>query len=190
MLVGLLGLQFRVLLVTCMLVTYTKIVYPSSSKCAPKKWLVAQQVSYCEYESTQICLILLFSFIAEQDFTLGELLLDVLVVRSPDGLFYCGDPCQAIMRGVSFRFSDCKTMLFQELQNIYTKKSNDAKLDSYGQLTLCQGPTRASSRKGKETTSEVRAPEILCLLVNMRTHAGIVNVGASIVDIIYSLFPR
>jgi hypothetical protein len=27
-----------------------------------------------------------------------------------DGVFYCGDTAQAIVKGVSFRFSDIKTM--------------------------------------------------------------------------------
>ncbi|KAK9842411.1 hypothetical protein WJX84_005751 [Apatococcus fuscideae] len=38
-----------------------------------------------------------------QDFTQAELLLDFRVVSSASGLFYCGDSCQTIARGVGFR---------------------------------------------------------------------------------------
>jgi hypothetical protein len=38
----------------------------------------------------------------------AELLLDVRLA-DPNALFYCGDTCQTIARGVGFRFEDVRT---------------------------------------------------------------------------------
>ena len=35
-----------------------------------------------------------------QDFTQGELLLDMVVAADPNSLFYCGDTAQTIARGI------------------------------------------------------------------------------------------
>lgn len=39
-----------------------------------------------------------------QDFTQAELLLGLRVVSNPNGLFFCGDTCQTIARGIGFRW--------------------------------------------------------------------------------------
>ena len=36
------------------------------------------------------------------------------VVRNPNSLFYCGDTCQTIARGVGFRFADIRTLFWEE----------------------------------------------------------------------------
>lgn len=36
------------------------------------------------------------------------------VVRNPNSLFYCGDTCQTIARGVGFRFTDIRTLFWEE----------------------------------------------------------------------------
>ncbi|GMH41232.1 hypothetical protein BSKO_09142 [Bryopsis sp. KO-2023] len=92
-----------------------------------------------------------------QDFTQAELLLDLRVASDPNCLFYCGDTCQTISRGVGFRFDDIRTLFFEE----------------------------AELRKQK-----VGKPQIKSLLVNYRTHSGILNVACSIVDLLGNYFPQ
>lgn len=48
-----------------------------------------------------------------QDFTQAELLLFVEVCADKNALFFTGDTCQTIARGVGFRFEDLTTMFFQ-----------------------------------------------------------------------------
>ncbi|GLI67622.1 hypothetical protein VaNZ11_011869, partial [Volvox africanus] len=48
-----------------------------------------------------------------QDFTQGELLLDIAVAADPNTLFYCGDTAQTIARGIGFRFTDICTLFFE-----------------------------------------------------------------------------
>jgi hypothetical protein len=51
-----------------------------------------------------------------QDFTQAELALDLRVVSDPNALFYCGDTAQTISRGIAFRFTDIRTLLYDEGQ--------------------------------------------------------------------------
>lgn len=52
-----------------------------------------------------------YLFIDEvQDLTPATIYLLSLIVT--DGLFYCGDTAQAITKGISFRFSDIKSIFF------------------------------------------------------------------------------
>lgn len=46
-------------------------------------------------------------------FALGEWSLTPVLMRS---LFYCGDTCQTIARGIGFRFTDIRTLLYEEAQ--------------------------------------------------------------------------
>ena len=47
-----------------------------------------------------------------QDFTQAELTLLLHCCRWPNGLFLTGDTAQSIMRGVSFRFSDLRSVFY------------------------------------------------------------------------------
>jgi hypothetical protein len=38
------------------------------------------------------------------------------VVSDPNALFYCGDTAQTISRGIAFRFTDIRTLLWEEGQ--------------------------------------------------------------------------
>ncbi len=49
------------------------------------------------------CCATTLSRFAAQDFTQAELLLGLRVVSNPNGLFFCGDTCQTIARGIGFR---------------------------------------------------------------------------------------
>jgi len=98
-----------------------------------------------------------------QDFTQAELLLDLRTCYDPNGMFYSGDTCQTIARGIGFRFVDIGTLFFSEGQKMY-------------QFT--------------EEPAAIRMPLLKNLLVNYRTHSGILNVAASIVDVIKRFFPQ
>lgn len=67
------------------------------------------------------------------------------VIADPSGLFYCGDTCQTITRGVGFRFTDIKTLFYAE-----SKKESQ--------------PGCSSASHG--------LPALEQLAVNYRTHSG------------------
>ncbi|KIZ02024.1 hypothetical protein MNEG_5936 [Monoraphidium neglectum] len=93
-----------------------------------------------------------------QDFTQAELLLDVRLA-DPNALFYCGDTCQTIARGVGFRFEDVRTLLYNE------------------------GKRReAAGAKGPP----VGMPRLDVLRVNYRTHSGILDAASSDLSILLS----
>lgn len=98
-----------------------------------------------------------------QDFVQGELLLDVLVLgpKRAGAVMYCGDTAQTIARGVGFRFVDVKSMLIKQYE--------------------------ALRQQHKELV--VHEPELLALDVNYRSHAGILDVGNSIVGAMRDLSP-
>eukprot|EP00741_Cyanophora_paradoxa_P001229 tig00000471_g1186.t1 len=50
-----------------------------------------------------------------QDFTQAELALVAAVCGDPGGLFFCGDTCQTIARGLSFRFCDLRSLFHSEV---------------------------------------------------------------------------
>lgn len=56
-----------------------------------------------------------------QDFTQAELALLVSLCSEPNKMFLTGDTAQSIMRGISFRFHDLRSLFF------YTKKSANKK---------------------------------------------------------------
>lgn len=47
-----------------------------------------------------------------QDFTQAEMALLIQLSQNPNNMFFTGDSAQAIMRGVSFRFCDLKTLFY------------------------------------------------------------------------------
>ena len=98
-----------------------------------------------------------------QDFTQAELLLLIRCSRDPNGLFFTGDTAQSIMRGISFRFSDLKSLFF------YTQKS-------YRAVGFQSG---------------IRVPNRLYQLThNYRSHAGILRLASSVVDLLLHYFPE
>ncbi|GMH41224.1 hypothetical protein BSKO_09134 [Bryopsis sp. KO-2023] len=138
-------------------------VFQEYKKLMKQKWLyhttdlvghIYRQIEKVGYNGTEIHNIFRDEV---QDFTQAELLLDLRVVSDPNGLFYCGDTCQTISRGVGFRFDDIKTLLYKE------------------------------ARRHKQKVGE---PTIQNLLVNCRTHSGILNVACSIVDLLGNYFPQ
>ena len=97
-----------------------------------------------------------------QDFTQAELLLLIRSSRDPNGLFFTGDTAQSIMRGISFRFSDLKSLFFH-VQSAY---------------------------QALGFQSGIRVPNKLYQLThNYRSHAGILRLASSVVDLLLHYFP-
>lgn len=98
-----------------------------------------------------------------QDFTQAELCLLIRCSRDPNGLFFTGDTAQSIMRGIAFRFNDLKSLFFYSQQ-------------SYQSLGFQSG---------------VRVPNKLYQLThNYRSHAGILRLASSVVDLLLHYFPE
>lgn len=98
-----------------------------------------------------------------QDFTQAELSLLIRCSRDPNGLFFTGDTAQSIMRGIAFRFNDLKSLFFYSQQ-------------SYQALGFRSG---------------VRVPNRLYQLThNYRSHAGILRLASSVVDLLLHYFPE
>ena len=55
-----------------------------------------------------------------QDFTQAELMLLICCCRDPNNIFLAGDTAQSVMRGISFRFSDLRSLFY------YLKKEKNA----------------------------------------------------------------
>ena len=96
-----------------------------------------------------------------QDFTQAELTLLLHCCRWPNGLFLTGDTAQSIMRGVSFRFSDLRSVFHYISKNVDT---------SIGQRSV------------------VKVPCIHKLTQNFRSHSGILQLAASVIDLLMNFF--
>ena len=96
-----------------------------------------------------------------QDFTQAELTLLLHCCRWPNGLFLTGDTAQSIMRGVSFRFSDLRSVFHYISKNVDTSK---------GQRSV------------------VKVPYIHKLTQNFRSHSGILQLAASVIDLLMNFF--
>ena len=71
-----------------------------------------------QHHSNFTCIIHNFYIDEVQDFTEAELYLLLSLSQCPNGNFLCGDSAQSIMKGVSFRFTDVRS-LFHELDLCY-----------------------------------------------------------------------
>ena len=99
-----------------------------------------------------------------QDFTQAELSLLIRCCRSPNELFFTGDTAQSIMRGIAFRFEDLKTLFH------HAKKA-------------------AAIKEGHHNF--IRVPKKLYQLThNYRSHAGILRLASSVVDLLLHYFPN
>ena len=97
-----------------------------------------------------------------QDFTQAELSLLIRCCRSPNDLFFTGDTAQSIMRGIAFRFDDLKTLFH------HAKEAAGFKGDQH---------------------DFIRVPKKLYQLThNYRSHAGILRLASSVVDLLLYYF--
>ena len=98
-----------------------------------------------------------------QDFTQAELSVIIRCCRNPNRLFFTGDTAQSIMRGIAFRFNDLKSLFY------YMNESYKA----VGQQ------------------DQVRVPDrVYQLTHNYRSHAGILNLASSVIDLLLHFFPE
>lgn len=96
-----------------------------------------------------------------QDFTQAELSIILRCCRNPNGLFLTGDTAQSIMRGISFRFEDLRT-LFHAVQE---------------------------STKHQKKSIPVLVPRVHSLTINFRSHSGILRLAASVIELLKEFFP-
>ncbi|KAI0224964.1 TPR and ankyrin repeat-containing protein 1 [Lamellibrachia satsuma] len=97
-----------------------------------------------------------------QDFTQAELCLLIRCAADPNATFFTGDTAQSIMRGIAFRFEDLRSIFF------YAQES-----------FRCQ-----------DKASTIQVPRLYQLTHNYRSHAGILALAASIVDLLIEFFPN
>ena len=96
-----------------------------------------------------------------QDFTQAELTLLLHCCRLPNGLFLTGDTAQSIMRGVSFRFSDLWSVFYYISKHVDQSRGQKIKL---------------------------RVPQLHTLTQNFRSHSGILQLAASVIDLLMNFF--
>ena len=98
-----------------------------------------------------------------QDFTQAELSLLIRCCRFPNELFFTGDTAQSIMRGIAFRFDDLKTLFHHARKAVAIKEGHH---------------------------NFIRVPKRLYQLThNYRSHAGILRLASSVVDLLLYYFP-
>ena len=97
-----------------------------------------------------------------QDFTQAELSILLRCCKDPNNLFLTGDTAQSIMRGVSFRFSDLRSLFFKakkQAKNIHKKVM-------------------------------VTVPVVDELTINFRSHSGVLKLAASVIEVLQKFFPN
>ena len=95
-----------------------------------------------------------------QDFTQAELSILLRCCKDPNNLFLTGDTAQSIMRGVSFRFSDLKSLFYKANKQVAGRGKKDA----------------------------VTVPKVDELTINFRSHSGVLKLAASVIDILQKYF--
>ncbi|KAJ1430520.1 UvrD-like helicase, ATP-binding domain [Sesbania bispinosa] len=109
-----------------------------------------------------------FVYIDEvQDLTLSQIALFKYVCQNvEEGFVFCGDTAQTIARGIDFRFQDIRSLF-------YKKFVLESKRSSYNQ----------GKEKGKIS-------EIFLLNQNFRTHAGVLKLSQSTIELLFRFFPH
>ncbi|XP_063308114.1 TPR and ankyrin repeat-containing protein 1 [Pelobates fuscus] len=98
-----------------------------------------------------------------QDFTQAELFLLMRCINDPNSMFLTGDTAQSIMKGVSFRFSDLRSLFFYASKNCANRERN----------CIVRKPKR-----------------IYQLHQNYRSHSGILLLASGVVDLLQHYFPE
>jgi superfamily I DNA/RNA helicase len=107
-----------------------------------------------------------FVYIDEvQDLTMRQIALFKHICRNVDeGFVFCGDTAQTIARGIDFRFEDIRSLFYKEFVLVSRSAGNDR--NEKGQIS-----------------------KIFHLSQNFRTHAGVLNLAQSVIDLLYRFFP-
>ncbi|XP_053381233.1 TPR and ankyrin repeat-containing protein 1-like [Mercenaria mercenaria] len=104
-----------------------------------------------------------------QDFTQAELFLLIRLCQNPNDMFLTGDTAQGIMRGISFRFKDLRSLFYHVKQMTEEAKK--------------------TSKASKSVTVHV-PNEVHQLTYNYRSHSGILYLASSILEILSHFFPE
>ncbi|KHN25944.1 TPR and ankyrin repeat-containing protein 1 [Glycine soja] len=109
-----------------------------------------------------------FVYIDEvQDLTMNQIALFKYVCQNvEEGFVFCGDTAQTIARGIDFRFQDIKSLFYKRF--VLESKGN----------THNQGKV-----KGKIS-------ETFLLSQNFRTHAGVLKLSQSTIELLFRFFPH
>ncbi|KAF8398740.1 hypothetical protein HHK36_014598 [Tetracentron sinense] len=110
-----------------------------------------------------------FVYIDEvQDLTMRQIALFKYICRNFDeGFVFSGDTAQTIARGIDFRFQDIRSLFYKEFILEIKSDGNDRAKD-----------------KGQQ-----RISDIFHLNQNFRTHAGVLKLAQSVIDLLYRFFP-
>ncbi|KAI7758200.1 hypothetical protein M8C21_027665 [Ambrosia artemisiifolia] len=116
------------------------------------------RLKHVRYEGDQMD----FVYIDEvQDLSMRQISLFKYICQNVDeGFIFAGDTAQTIARGIDFRFQDIRSLFYKEFL--------------------------ASRRAGKQEKGIVS--EIFQLKQNFRTHAGVLDLAQSVIDILYCYF--
>ncbi|KAI9170204.1 hypothetical protein LWI28_024307 [Acer negundo] len=109
-----------------------------------------------------------FVYIDEvQDLTMSQIALFKYICRNVDeGFVFSGDTAQTIARGVDFRFQDIRALFYKK----FVLESS------------CNGHV------GREQKGQIS--EVLSLRQNFRTHAGVLKLAQSIIELLFRFFPH
>ncbi|XP_065872272.1 uncharacterized protein [Euphorbia lathyris] len=109
-----------------------------------------------------------FVYIDEvQDLTMRQVALFKHVSNNvKDGFVFSGDTAQTIARGIDFRFEDIKSLFYDHFIMGSRAEEND-KVKEKGHIS-----------------------KIFHLSQNFRTHAGVLNLAQSVIDLLYRFFPK
>ncbi|XP_067837421.1 TPR and ankyrin repeat-containing protein 1-like [Heptranchias perlo] len=98
-----------------------------------------------------------------QDFTQAELATLMKCINDPNSMFLTGDTAQSIMKGVSFRFNDLRSLFYY---------------------------AHATNHDDKKGYNVVVPSRIYQLHQNYRSHSGILNLASGVVDLLQYYFPE
>ncbi|KAI9169144.1 hypothetical protein LWI28_007641 [Acer negundo] len=109
-----------------------------------------------------------FVYIDEvQDLTMSQIALFKYICRNVDeGFVFSGDTAQTIARGVDFRFQDIRALFYKKFV-----------LESSGNGFV-----------GREHKGKIS--DVLSLSQNFRTHAGVLKLAQSIIELLFRFFPH
>ncbi|MCL7038809.1 hypothetical protein MKW94_025092 [Papaver nudicaule] len=109
-----------------------------------------------------------FVYIDEvQDLTMRQIGLFKYICRNfEEGFVFSGDTAQTIARGIDFRFQDIKSLFYNEFHSQSNGKGNVKDKD------------------------QSRMSEIFQLNQNFRTHAGVLHLSQSLIELLYHFFPH
>ncbi|KAJ7942669.1 UvrD-like Helicase, ATP-binding domain, P-loop containing nucleoside triphosphate hydrolase [Quillaja saponaria] len=109
-----------------------------------------------------------FVYIDEvQDLIMSQIALFKYICQNvEEGIVFSGDTAQTIARGIDFRFQDIRCLFYQKFVLESRSSTND------------------------EWKEKARISDIFHLSQNFRTHAGVLRLSQSIIELLYRFFPQ